>query len=650
MTSVPILDTAAAVDAVWKRSFFGVHDEHKGHPPPLLGVVTNSFDNGNSRTKDHFPPKAQEQTRLSLPLTNVVLDSANPAKRYHEFPNKEFAVDKLKSSSKVYTTAFEESHVILSNRHPTNDTAANYNHQHHLNDKDSWYVPRKTCIKHNPSNRDRGHDGSGGGDASSSSFGCCAETVAISLHQDDRHIINAVDSLDLADLALEMPWNHYQRRLDYQLPFFATTVNGGADPTSRIQDDEARFRHAQRAYFRAIAPCLQPGTIFHIDNHPSLLTEFFQQWMPHISVPIVILTTESDSDSPLLFANQLQSNKNKLLVKWYGQSPLVSKLFKKKKKEQQQQQMSNHPDGDKSNITTTKNPQQLTALEKLVGFPLGLSKWHDQSRYLGRYLELRNYTNPFSDDNKERWTQAAARNVLWQQDHNDKDNNHDDGDDDVVDDAFYDTVLIKFGLGPHTKKWRGPIWDHVCSGYHAYNNNTDNHHTNSSMRSSRPQRLRRRDHVSCQLHNVSNHELYQVASQYLFGLSPPGRGWDCYRTYELLLLGVIPIVTTRPGGSHGLFENLPVLQVDETVLLTSSRRQLLQRMYDYLQSNDFVQTDFGQGWQRLFLRYWRRHVLQVTGRDKDIVVRPDNGGGGSSRLEYYQAYRYYTIRHDQSRW
>ena len=35
------------------------------------------------------------------------------------------------------------------------------------------------------------------------------------------------------------------------------------------------------------------------------------------------------------------------------------------------------------------------------------------------------------------------------------------------------------------------------------------------------------------------HETYAAASGYLFGLSPPGNGVDCFRNYEFWALGVI---------------------------------------------------------------------------------------------------------------
>lgn len=55
-----------------------------------------------------------------------------------------------------------------------------------------------------------------------------------------------------------------------------------------------------------------------------------------------------------------------------------------------------------------------------------------------------------------------------------------------------------------------------------------------------------------------------------FVLSPPRWGWDCYRTYEALAMGAIPIVKRRrPATDH--LETLPVLLVDDWAEVTRAR-------------------------------------------------------------------------------
>lgn len=121
----------------------------------------------------------------------------------------------------------------------------------------------------------------------------------------------------------------------------------------------------------------------------------------------------------------------------------------------------------------------------------GLSYFHPQHRYLMAYLELTNFTNPFQS--MERWSMNAT------------------------DIDFDRDIFVHFGMKHRPR--RRPIWDALCG-----NNNT-----------SVPNR------VSCN-HNTDTiplHRMYQEMSTAKFGVSPPGKGYDCYRHYELLLLGVI---------------------------------------------------------------------------------------------------------------
>lgn len=106
------------------------------------------------------------------------------------------------------------------------------------------------------------------------------------------------------------------------------------------------------------------------------------------------------------------------------------------------------------------------------------------------------------------------------------------------------------------------------------------------------------------------------------------KGLDCYRTYELYFLGVIPIVMYREEHAE-LYRGLPVLQL-ETWALT--HEELVGRMRDYISSPEFQDTHF-DGWDRLFLQYWRTQVLNETGRLDDIIL--DDAG-----KHYYKSWTY----------
>lgn len=55
-----------------------------------------------------------------------------------------------------------------------------------------------------------------------------------------------------------------------------------------------------------------------------------------------------------------------------------------------------------------------------------------------------------------------------------------------------------------------------------------------------------------------------------FVVSPPGHGWDCYRTYEAIVMGAIPIVLRRRPVSR-VVDGLPVMQVNDWAECTPGR-------------------------------------------------------------------------------
>ena len=84
-----------------------------------------------------------------------------------------------------------------------------------------------------------------------------------------------------------------------------------------------------------------------------------------------------------------------------------------------------------------------------------------------------------------------------------------------------------------------------------------------------------------------------------FVLSPPGHGWDCYRTYEAMAMGAIPIVKRQPPMSNHL-EALPVLLVDHWSDVTPER---LQHEWESRQPRS-VET--------MTMSYWRQQILAAA--------------------------------------
>ncbi len=87
-----------------------------------------------------------------------------------------------------------------------------------------------------------------------------------------------------------------------------------------------------------------------------------------------------------------------------------------------------------------------------------------------------------------------------------------------------------------------------------------------------------------------------------FTLSPQGLGPDCYRTWEALLVGSIPIVTQSQ--LDPLFEGLPVLIVDRWDDVT---QELLEEKYKEITSKSYDLS-------RLYMEYWIAKIDQVRER------------------------------------
>lgn len=79
---------------------------------------------------------------------------------------------------------------------------------------------------------------------------------------------------------------------------------------------------------------------------------------------------------------------------------------------------------------------------------------------------------------------------------------------------------------------------------------------------------------------------------YKFVISPHGTGLDCYRTWEALMLGCIPIV--KRSVLDVLYEDLPVLIIDSWEEITE---ELLQSVW-----NDMSQKKFM--YEKLHINYW----------------------------------------------
>ncbi len=88
-------------------------------------------------------------------------------------------------------------------------------------------------------------------------------------------------------------------------------------------------------------------------------------------------------------------------------------------------------------------------------------------------------------------------------------------------------------------------------------------------------------------------------AQHKFTLSPRGLGPDCYRTWEALLVGTIPIVKT--SFFDEIYEGLPVLIVDNWEEVTE---EYLEEHYEKMLSIEFDM-------KRLSIEYWYEKIEET---------------------------------------
>ena len=88
-------------------------------------------------------------------------------------------------------------------------------------------------------------------------------------------------------------------------------------------------------------------------------------------------------------------------------------------------------------------------------------------------------------------------------------------------------------------------------------------------------------------------EYFKDISSHRFVICPDGNGVDCFRTWESLYLGAIPIVLSSTTTSY--FDDLPILIVDDMQAITMP---FLQEQYDRITSQDW-------NMEKIKLSYWK---------------------------------------------
>ncbi len=90
---------------------------------------------------------------------------------------------------------------------------------------------------------------------------------------------------------------------------------------------------------------------------------------------------------------------------------------------------------------------------------------------------------------------------------------------------------------------------------------------------------------------------------HFYVVSPNGNGCDCHRTWEILYLNRVPIVTRNGKQFEKMFEGLPVLIVDSWEQVTE---ELLLSKMDYFKNTEF------NGFEKLKVDYWINLIKNDT--------------------------------------
>jgi len=111
----------------------------------------------------------------------------------------------------------------------------------------------------------------------------------------------------------------------------------------------------------------------------------------------------------------------------------------------------------------------------------------------------------------------------------------------------------------------------------------DAHLTGSSLeRENLRATVRNNSTVICLKSQVPFTDITKIYNMYQFVLSPPGRGFDCHRTWELFLAGCIVIVKSSPLDDMFKQHKLPVVIIKNWAELNMNLDQKLNQWYSDL--------------------------------------------------------------------
>ena len=156
-------------------------------------------------------------------------------------------------------------------------------------------------------------------------------------------------------------------------------------------------------------------------------------------------------------------------------------------------------------------------------------------------------------------------------------------------------ALLSFTLTSHLVRPR--IWSYMCDANAKWQDE--------------------RQGIKCERRFKDTRTMYETAVKYRFMISPHGIGLDCYRTWEALFLGMIPVVAS--SSLDTIYRCLPVLIVNTWEDLTP---ELLHQTWNVFQHKQFDYTKlYIAYWQQVFWRYRERPSIQFEYSLRNVTAQ-----------------------------
>jgi len=405
---------------------------------------------------------------------------------------------------------------------------------------------------------------------------CCVSTFLVPVKKTETALLSAQTYVDIADLVL-----------------------GFVKWPGRDKDDKTGVKGFRHFEFDArMIPLLQPGTVIYLqmgirkdENPPKFIAEHSR----NIKVPHIVVIGNHDSE--------LQ--------------PEVLEYL-------------DEPGSTLAHIFTVNPSPDVVNHPKITIIPIGMSTYGTSNLIIQQVVKARGYTNPFESKQLRKCWAVNPINARPKLSYRDR-----HGDRHIKEkivkwwganigypwDLSNDHSVLRDGMKLHRKS-ELPAWIPKDRGG-----------SNGS-----PGRLQRPLAVAMACENntdnltfcsapVKTMDLITVIDKLRFGISPEGQGHDCYRTWEYLSMGMIP-VTQKADWTGNLYDGLPVL---ELASFNISHAEFKHKLETYVASKEFSEADF-DGWPKLFAKYWWDQVMSTT-LVKKTVTDP-------SGHKYFTKYHY----------